>query len=132
MSDSTALIRSLIIFGIVLPLAILLGWMWLEPRIFPRPPAPAKATSLPVAPAASQPAAATGTQNDAKVPAGAVPAAGTAGAGTAAEPALRQVVAALRSRGMVILISDLLLDRALVLKALKFLRHRGQRDDWRR
>ena len=49
----------------------------------------------------------------------------TAGAGTAAEPALRQVVSALRSRGMVIFISDLLLDRALVLKALKFLRHRG-------
>ena len=47
------------------------------------------------------------------------------GAGTAAEPALRQVVAALRSRGMVIFISDLLLDRALALKALKFLRHRG-------
>jgi uncharacterized protein (DUF58 family) len=47
------------------------------------------------------------------------------GAGTAAEVALRQVVAALRSRGMVIFISDLLLDRALALKALKFLRHRG-------
>ena len=47
------------------------------------------------------------------------------GAGTAAEPALRRVVAALRSRGMVIFISDLLLDRALALKALKFLRHRG-------
>jgi uncharacterized protein (DUF58 family) len=48
-----------------------------------------------------------------------------AGTGTAAEPALRQVVAALRARGMVIFISDLLLDRALVLKALKYLRHRG-------
>jgi uncharacterized protein (DUF58 family) len=48
-----------------------------------------------------------------------------AGTGTAAEPALRQVVAALRSRGMVIFISDLLLDRALALKALKYLRHRG-------
>lgn len=48
-----------------------------------------------------------------------------AGSGTAAEPALRQVVAALRSRGMVIFISDLLLDRALALKALKYLRHRG-------
>ena len=47
------------------------------------------------------------------------------GAGTAAEPALRQVVAALRTRGMVIFISDLLLDRALALKALKYLRHRG-------
>src|SRR5204862_1070005 len=48
-----------------------------------------------------------------------------AGSGTAAEPALRQVVAALRSRGMVIFISDLLLDRPLTLKALKYLRHRG-------
>lgn len=47
------------------------------------------------------------------------------GAGTAAEPALRQVIAALRTRGMVIFISDLLLDRPLTLKALKFLRHRG-------
>lgn len=56
----------------------------------------------------------------ARVLAGTVP-----GAGTAAEPALRQVVAALRSRGMVILISDLLLDRTLTLKALKYLRHRG-------
>ncbi len=48
-----------------------------------------------------------------------------AGNGTAAEPALRQVVAALRSRGMVIFVSDLLLDRTLALKALKYLRHRG-------
>lgn len=48
-----------------------------------------------------------------------------AGSGTAAEPALRQVVAALRSRGLVIFISDLLLDRTLALKALKYLRHRG-------
>lgn len=47
------------------------------------------------------------------------------GRGTAAEPALTQVVGALRRRGMVIFISDLLLDRALALKALKFLRHRG-------
>jgi uncharacterized protein (DUF58 family) len=52
-------------------------------------------------------------------------AAATPGAGTAAEPALRQVVTALRTRGMVILISDLLLDRTLTLKALKYLRHRG-------
>ncbi len=44
---------------------------------------------------------------------------------TAAEPALRQVVAALRRRGMVVFLSDLLLDRELTLKALKFLRHRG-------
>ncbi len=49
----------------------------------------------------------------------------TPGSGTAAEPALRQVVSALRTRGMVIFISDLLLDRTLALKALKFLRHRG-------
>jgi uncharacterized protein (DUF58 family) len=48
-----------------------------------------------------------------------------AGVGTAAEPALRQVVQALRRRGMVVFISDLLLDRELTLKALKFLRHRG-------
>jgi len=48
-----------------------------------------------------------------------------AGAGTAAEPALRQVVAALRRRGMVVFISDLLLDRDLAMKALRFLRHRG-------
>lgn len=47
------------------------------------------------------------------------------GMGTAAEPALRQVVGALRRRGMIVFISDLLLDRALTLKALKFLRHRG-------
>lgn len=44
---------------------------------------------------------------------------------TAAEPALRQVVAALRRRGMVVFISDLLLDAALTIKALKFLAHRG-------
>ncbi|MGH7524203.1 MAG: VWA domain-containing protein [Gemmatimonadales bacterium] len=48
-----------------------------------------------------------------------------AGSGTAAEPALRQVVSALRARGLVVFISDLLLDRALTLKALKYLRHRG-------
>jgi uncharacterized protein (DUF58 family) len=48
-----------------------------------------------------------------------------AGSTTAAEPALRQVVGALRRRGMVVFISDLLLDRELTLKALKFLRHRG-------
>lgn len=52
-------------------------------------------------------------------------AATTPGTATAAEPALRQVVGALRARGMVIFISDLLLDRPLALKALKFLRHRG-------
>ena len=42
-----------------------------------------------------------------------------------ASPALRQVVAALRRRGMIVFISALLLDRSLTLKALKFLRHRG-------
>jgi uncharacterized protein (DUF58 family) len=49
----------------------------------------------------------------------------TAGTGTAADVALTQVVGALRRRGMVVLISDLLLDRTLTLKALRFLRHRG-------
>jgi uncharacterized protein (DUF58 family) len=48
-----------------------------------------------------------------------------AGSGTAAEPALRRVVDLLRRRGLVVFISDLLLDRELALKALKFLRYRG-------
>lgn len=48
-----------------------------------------------------------------------------AGTGTAAEPALRQVTASLARRGMAILISDLLVDRELVVKALRYLRHRG-------
>src|SRR6185295_12440624 len=48
-----------------------------------------------------------------------------AGSGTAAEPALRRVVNQLRRRGLVVFVSDLLLDRALALKALRFLRHRG-------
>lgn len=47
------------------------------------------------------------------------------GHGTAAEPALRRVIDLLRRRGLVIFISDLLLDRDLALRALKFLRHRG-------
>lgn len=47
------------------------------------------------------------------------------GTGTAAEPALRQVVRVLRRRGMVIFLSDLLLDRELTLTALRWLRHRG-------
>ncbi|HPF61166.1 MAG: DUF58 domain-containing protein [Gemmatimonadetes bacterium] len=47
------------------------------------------------------------------------------GTTTAAESALHQVVGALRRRGMVIFCSDLLLEPALTLKALKFLRHRG-------
>jgi uncharacterized protein (DUF58 family) len=48
-----------------------------------------------------------------------------AGRGTAAEPALRRVVGQLRRRGLVVFVSDLLLDRGLALKALRFLRHRG-------
>ncbi len=48
-----------------------------------------------------------------------------AGLGTAAEPALRRVVDQLRRRGLVVFVSDLLLDRGLALKALRFLRHRG-------
>ncbi|HEU5169176.1 MAG TPA: DUF58 domain-containing protein [Gemmatimonadales bacterium] len=47
------------------------------------------------------------------------------GRGTAAEPALRRVMDQLRRRGLVVFVSDLLLDRALALKALRFLRHRG-------
>lgn len=49
----------------------------------------------------------------------------TPGAGTAAEPALRRVMDRLRRRGLVIFISDLLLDRNAALHALQFLRHRG-------
>jgi uncharacterized protein (DUF58 family) len=49
----------------------------------------------------------------------------SAGAGTAAEPALQRVTDLLRRRGLVVFISDLLLDRALALLALRFLRHRG-------
>ena len=48
-----------------------------------------------------------------------------AGHGTAAEPALRRVIGQLRRRGLVVFVSDLLLDRGLALKALRFLRHRG-------
>lgn len=47
------------------------------------------------------------------------------GRGTAAEPALRRVVEALRRRGLVVFVSDLLFDPNLVLTALRFLRHRG-------
>lgn len=49
----------------------------------------------------------------------------TPGAGTAAEPALRRVMDRLRRRGLVIFISDLLLERETALHALQFLRHRG-------
>lgn len=48
-----------------------------------------------------------------------------AGQGTAAEPALRRVVNQLRRRGLVVFVSDLLLDRDLALKALRFLHYRG-------
>ena len=48
-----------------------------------------------------------------------------AGSGTAAEPALRRVMDQLRRRGLVVFVSDLLLDRELAIKALRFLRHRG-------
>jgi uncharacterized protein (DUF58 family) len=48
-----------------------------------------------------------------------------AGLGTAAEPALRRVTDLLRRRGLVIFVSDLLLDRELALLALQFLRNRG-------
>ncbi|MCH7875585.1 MAG: DUF58 domain-containing protein [Gemmatimonadetes bacterium] len=47
------------------------------------------------------------------------------GGGTAAEPALRRVTDLLHRRGLVIFVSDLLLDRDLVLLALQYLRHRG-------
>jgi uncharacterized protein (DUF58 family) len=47
------------------------------------------------------------------------------GAATAAEPALRRVMDQLRRRGLVVFVSDLLLDRELAVKALRFLRHRG-------
>lgn len=47
------------------------------------------------------------------------------GQGTAAEPALRRVVERLRRRGLVVFISDLLVDPPLVLRALRFLAHRG-------
>lgn len=48
-----------------------------------------------------------------------------AGRGTAAAPALRRVTDLVRRRGLVVLISDLLLEPALVQRALRFLRHRG-------
>jgi uncharacterized protein (DUF58 family) len=49
----------------------------------------------------------------------------TPGSGTAAAPALRRVIDRLRRRGLVIFISDLLLDRDTALRALQFLKHRG-------
>ena len=47
------------------------------------------------------------------------------GSTTAAEPALRRVIDQLHRRGLVVFVSDLLLDRGLAVKALRFLRHRG-------
>ena len=47
------------------------------------------------------------------------------GQGTAAAPALAAVVEKLRRRGLVVFVSDLLLEQAATLHALKFLRHRG-------
>lgn len=47
------------------------------------------------------------------------------GQGTAAEPALRAVTGLLRRRGLVVFVSDLLLDRDLAMAALRFLRYRG-------
>ena len=45
--------------------------------------------------------------------------------GTSAEGALRELAARLRRRGLVILLSDLLVDREETTTALRFLRHRG-------
>src|SRR5690349_12794145 len=47
------------------------------------------------------------------------------GRGTAAQAALVHVTSLLARRGLVVLVSDLLLDRDLVLTALRYLRHRG-------
>jgi uncharacterized protein (DUF58 family) len=47
------------------------------------------------------------------------------GGGTAAEAALNRVTDLLRRRGLVLFISDLLLDQRLALLALRYLRHRG-------
>lgn len=47
------------------------------------------------------------------------------GGGTAAERALPRVVELLKRRGLVVLISDLLVDRERTLQAMRYLRHRG-------
>jgi len=47
------------------------------------------------------------------------------GGGTAAEDALSRVTGLLRRRGLVVFVSDLLVERDLVLLALRYLRHRG-------
>jgi uncharacterized protein (DUF58 family) len=48
-----------------------------------------------------------------------------AGQGTVAEPALRMVTDLLNRRGLVIFVSDLLLDQRLAMLTLQYLRHRG-------
>ncbi len=48
-----------------------------------------------------------------------------AGGGTSAESALRELAIRLRRRGLVVLLSDLLVQREGTLTALKFLRHHG-------
>jgi len=48
-----------------------------------------------------------------------------AGRGTVAQPALRRVTDLLRRRGLVVFVSDLLLDREAALLTLQYLRHRG-------
>lgn len=47
------------------------------------------------------------------------------GSGTAAHAALQRLTSLLARRGLVILLSDLLLERDLALAALRYLRHRG-------
>src|SRR5207247_1914575 len=47
------------------------------------------------------------------------------GRGTAAQAALVHLTSLLARRGLVVLVSDLLFDRELVLTALRYLRHRG-------
>jgi len=47
------------------------------------------------------------------------------GRGTAAQTALLHLTGLLARRGLVVLVSDLLFDRALALTALRYLRHRG-------
>ncbi len=49
----------------------------------------------------------------------------TPGGGTAAERALPRVVGLLKRRGLVVLVSDLLVDRERTLQAMRYLRHRG-------
>jgi len=48
-----------------------------------------------------------------------------AGRGTVAEPALHKVTDLLTRRGLVVFVSDLLLDQRMAMLALQYLRHRG-------